>query len=223
MYGVGKKTAEKLTGSGIRTIGDLAKVDVKYLCKLLGKTGMVLSQHANGYDPAPVTPHASGEMKSIGRSKTLPEDITDLEQAKAVLMELTESIGMTARKHDKKGSTVQITLKYSDFHTVTRQTTVPATYSTKEIFRAGCALLTQNWSKAKPVRLIGISLGSFEETGLSGQMSLFEFTENQVKDDKEARIDRVMDKIRLKHGLGIINRGTLIRKNNAYHDPKPGK
>ena len=82
-------------------------------------------------------------MKSIGREKTLPEDIADIEKAKIVLMELADDIGMTARKHGKKGRTVHITLKYSDFHSVTRQTTIPATSITKEIYQAGCVYLNK--------------------------------------------------------------------------------
>jgi DNA polymerase IV len=46
-------------------------------------------------------------MLKAGKS----EDITAIERAKLVLMDLADDIGMTARKHDKKGRTVHITLK----------------------------------------------------------------------------------------------------------------
>jgi len=211
MYGVGKKTGEKLSRTGVKTIGQLAKLEENYLVKLLGKTGIILHQHANGIDPTPVLPHDPGDMKSIGRSQTLPRDITDPAEAKAILLELAESVGMTARKHGKKGSTVQITLKYSDFHVITRQITVPATWSTKEIYRAGWMLLQKNWTPAKPVRLIGISLGGFAGSCPGEQMSLFDSPGKEVKQDKEERIDQVMDIIRTKHGSGTILRGTLIK------------
>ncbi|NTU51282.1 MAG: hypothetical protein HGA94_02445, partial [Candidatus Aminicenantes bacterium] len=100
---------------------------------------------ADGIDNAPVLAHMAGDMKSIGRSTTLPEDISDIEKAKLVLMELADDIGTTARRHNKKGRTVHITLKYSDFRVVTRQTTIHATCTTKEIYQAGCSLLEQNW------------------------------------------------------------------------------
>lgn len=212
MYGVGKKTAVKLNRMGIYTIGELAQHDKKYLVSLLGKTGLELHQHASGLDPTPVKPHYQGDMKSIGRSTTLPQDIDDLAKAKVILLELAESVGMDARKHGKKGSTVQITLKYSDFQVVTRQTTIAATNSTKKIYRAGCCLLEENWLSHKPVRLIGISLGGFSDNDQPNQMSLFDFCEVQFQNDKEEKIDKVMDSIRLKYGKEKIIRAKLIKR-----------
>lgn len=210
MYGVGKKTTEKLHNMGIRTIGDLAKCDQDLLVKFFGKVGSDLHQHANGNDPSPLEPHVMGDMKSIGRSKTLPEDVRDLNQARKILLELTELIGITARKHKKKGCTVQITLKFSDFQVITRQTTIPETNSTIEIYRNACSLLEQNWHQTKAVRLIGVSIGGFAEDGSGGQMSLFDLMNPPKKQNKENQIDQVMDKIRLKHGMEKISRGTLV-------------
>jgi DNA polymerase-4 len=117
-------------------------------------------------------------------------------KAKLVLMELADDVGTTARRHGKKGRTVHIILKYSDFQVVTRQTTIPATCTTKEIYQAGCSLLEQNWDRLHPVRLTGISLSGFHEECPSGQMSLFDQMEDNVKNDKNERIDKAMDKIR---------------------------
>jgi DNA polymerase-4 len=212
MYGIGGKTAEKLNRMGIQTIGDLAKVDRNRIVKTFGKGGNEISLHANGQDSAPVQPHSHGDMKSIGRSTTLPEDITDIENAKIILMELADDIGMTARKHGKKGRTIHITLKYSDFQVVTRQATIPATSVTKEIYQAGCDLLAQNWNRFRSVRLIGISLAGFNEDAFTDQVSLFDFMEENIKSVKNEKIDLVMDKIRSRHGTDKISRATLIKK-----------
>jgi DNA polymerase-4 len=212
MYGVGGKTAEKLNRMGIRTIGELARFNVSLLVKTFGKGGNDIHLHANGIDHSPVVAHMADEMKSIGRSKTLPEDISDIEKAKLVLMELADDIGMTARRHGKKGRTVHITLKYSDFRVVTRQTAISATCTTREIYQAGCSLLEQNWNRFHSVRLIGISLSGFHEESSSGQMTLFDQTEEIVKNDKNERIDRAMDKIRNKHGSEKITFAALAKK-----------
>ncbi len=87
-----------------------------------GKYGNEVYLHANGCDNSPVKPHMKDNMKSIGRSTTLPEDIADIKKSEIILMELAENIGMTAREHGKKGRTIQITLKYSNFKVITRQT-----------------------------------------------------------------------------------------------------
>ncbi len=212
MYGIGGKTAEKMNRMGIKTIGELAKVDINLLIKTFGKWGTEIHLHSNGIDDSPVMAQTDDEMKSIGRSVTLPEDISDIEKAKLVIMDLADDIGMTARRHGKKGHTVHITLKYSDFRVITRQTTVPATCTTKEIYQAGCSLLEQNWNQLHPVRLIGISLSGFHEGSPSDQLSLFEQMESKPQDDKNERIDKAMDEIRKKHGSEKITFAALIKK-----------
>jgi DNA polymerase-4 len=212
MYGVGGKTAEKLNRMGIQTIGELAGVDINLIAKTFGNGGNEIHLHANGIDTSPVLARMAGDMKSIGRSTTLPEDVSDIEKAKLVLMELADDIGMTARRHDKKGRTVHITLKYSDFQVVTRQATIPATCTTREIYHAGCSLLEQNWNRFHSVRLIGISLSGFHEESSSGQLSLFDQMEYNVKNDKNERIDKAMDEIRNKHGSEKITFAALVKK-----------
>jgi DNA polymerase-4 len=215
MYGVGAKTAEKLSHMGIKTIGDLATSKEYLIVKALGKWGNEIYQHANGIDNSPVLARVADDIKSIGREKTLSEDITDIEKAKIVLMELADDIGMTAREQGKKGHTVHIKLKYSDFHSVTRQATISATCITKEIYKAGCSLLEHNWNKSLPVRLIGISISGFHENCSSDQLSLFDKMDDNVKNDKIRQIDKAMDKIRNKHGSEIITFAALVKKEKS--------
>ena len=215
MYGVGSKTAEKLNRMGIQTIYELAGFDNSILVRTLGKGGNEIHQHANGIDNSPVLARMADDMKSIGRSTTLPEDITSMEKAKLVLMELADDVGMTARRHGKKGRTVHITIKYSDFRVVTRQTTIPATNSTREIYQTGCTLFEKSWIGFNPVRLIGISLSGFYENCSSDQLSLFDQMENNMKTEKNKLIDSAMDKIRNKHGAEIITLAALVKNEKG--------
>jgi DNA polymerase-4 len=215
MYGIGGKTAEKLNRMGIQTIGELARSDINLIVKTFGKGGNEIYLHANGIDNSSVLARIADDMKSIGRSTTLPEDISDIEKAKLVLMELADDIGMTTRRHGKKGHTVHVTLKYSDFQVITRQATIPATCTTKEIYQAGCSLLEQNWNRFHTVRLIGISLSGFDEDCSSGQLSIFDQMEDHVKNDKNERIDKAMDEIRSKHGSEIITFAALVKKEKG--------
>lgn len=216
MYGVGKQTAQKLQNMGISTIKDLALFDKESLFKNLGKMGAAFSLLANGIDTSPVTPNNDSDMKSIGRSVTLPHDILDIESAKAVLLELSDEVGMTARKYGKKGHVIQINIKYSDFKSITRQMTVPATYLVKEIYTTGIELLKKNWNK-NPIRLLGISLSGFDDYYESEQISLFELpnmNEEKSDADKIESIENAIHNIRQKYGASIIKTGVLIKKEN---------
>jgi DNA polymerase-4 len=211
MYGVGKQTAKKLNSMGIYTIKDLALTKIDNIYKKLGKTGVELVRLARGIDDSPVNATRE-EVKSIGRSTTLAHDITDIEYAKAILMDLADDLGMSARKSGKKGNTVQITIKYSNFNTITRQMTISPTCNIKDIYGAGVRLLEKNWT-GEPVRLLGISLSGFQNE--REQISLFDLDvdEKEIKTDK--KIDSLEDailKIRKKYGTDIIKPGITHKK-----------
>lgn len=213
MYGIGKKTEEQLSEIGIRTIGELASADEASLIRKFGKAGKVMYDHANGIDFDTVTPRHHEDMKSIGKSVTLSEDITDIDKARQVLMRLSDEISATARKNGKNGHTVQITIKYSNFTTITRQMTIPPTDISKRIFACGCELLEKNWDSRKPVRLIGVSLSGFEVQS-EIQLDLFStLADESLADDKDEKIQKAIDDIRNKFGKDKVSWGTLLKKN----------
>jgi DNA polymerase-4 len=73
-------------------------------------------------------------------------------------------------------------------------------------------LLEQNWNRLHSVRLIGISLSGFHEDCSSGQLTLFDQMEDNANNDKNERIDKVMDELRNKHGSEIITFASLVKK-----------
>jgi DNA polymerase IV len=213
MYGIGKQTAKKLNNMGVETIGDLAPLNKTFILKNFGKSGIEMHNKANGIDPSPVEPHSEDEIKSIGRSTTLPEDLSDMDAAKIVLMQLADEVGMTARKHNKKGCTVQITIKYSNFNTITRQTTIPAANLTKDISSSGIQLLERHWNPNSSVRLLGISLSGFAEDNNTEQISMFDLPEMNHSSHKEEKLEKTMDSLRNKYGVSKVKRAALLKKH----------
>jgi DNA polymerase-4 len=212
LYGIGKQTGVKLNNIAIKTIGDLANYNSKTLSQVFGKQGLELQRLANGIDDSPVTPHVSGEMKSIGRSTTLSEDAVNIEDVRSVFLEMCEEVGYDARKYDKRARTIQIAIKYSDFNSITRQISVEPTYLTKDIYERGFALLKKNWNSIKPVRLVGISISGFEHDSAFTQLSLFDQEEIYSSSVKEEKLEKTIDTIRNRLGTDSVRRAVQIEK-----------
>lgn len=216
LYGVGKQTGLKLNRLGINTIGDLANYSQKALVKIFGKQGAEMHRHANGIDDSPVVPHTSGGMKSIGRSTTLSEDVTDIEDIRSIFLEMCEEVGYEARRNQKKAQTIQITIKYSDFQSISRQISVEPTYLTKDIYEKGFDLLKRNWNSLRPVRLVGISITGFNQYTRAAQLSLFDQEEMNGNvnnsSEKEENLEKAIDSIRNKLGRDAVSRAVQLKK-----------
>jgi len=214
MYGIGRQTEKKLLNLSIFTIGDLARSDITLLEKNFGKYGKELHRLANGIDFSPVTENPQRDNKSISRSTTLPKDIVDIEEAKTVLLKLSEEVGTEARVYGYKGRTVSITIKYNDFRTITRQKSIHPTYLTKDIYTTGIRLLKENWNETRPVRLLGIGLSNFDDAEIE-QVSLFDIIDassggNTQKRIREENLEKTIDQIRAKFGKNTVIRGKFI-------------
>ncbi len=199
LWGVGKKTAEILAGMGIRTIGDLARWPEADLIQRFGKNGAALARHARGLDQRPVT--TEHEVKSISQETTFVKDVNDDKVLESTLKELCGHVGRTLRREHIAGKTVKLKLRWPDFTTITRQTTLPSfTDQENEIYRAALALLHQVRSSGRPVRLIGVGLSGLGE--LVQQLELW----GQAS-EKQRKVQTVVDELQGKYGKKVIDKG----------------
>ena len=123
--GVGKETYKKLSFMGVRTIRVLSEIPVKLLEREFGKSGILLSQHANGIDKSPVMPYT--EQKSISTETTLSQDTVDIRHLKDLLSAMTDKLAYELRSSQKLTSNVAVKIRYADFNTFTKQRQVAYT------------------------------------------------------------------------------------------------
>jgi len=123
LWGVGAKTAEKLSEFGLHTIGDIAAYPLRELERRFGQIGGDLHRRAQGIDTSPV--HVSHETKSVSHEETFARDTNDERHLREVIRDHAQSIGKRLRKLELYGSTVKVKLRWPDFTTITRQNTLP--------------------------------------------------------------------------------------------------
>lgn len=199
LWGVGKKTEARLASLGVHTIGDIARFPENELAALFGQSGRDLSRHAHGIDPRPiVTEH---EAKSISQETTFARDISDDATLAATLKNLSEEVARSLRREHMAGKTVKIKLRWPDFTTLTRQTTLPTpSDQPEEIYAAALALLKQARAPHQAVRLIGVGVSNLGEPirqmGLWGQTS-----------EKQRKVQSAVDALQEKFGEKAIKKG----------------
>ena len=199
LWGVGPKTFARLTELGIHTIGDIAAWPEKELVNLFGENGRDLWHHAQGIDNRPIV--TEYETKSISQETTFNVDVRDEQTLEKTLREQSSEVARQLRKNDLAGKTVKLKIRWSDFTTLTRQTTLPtSTDNDDEIFRTAVKLMKTVRKPNQAVRLIGV--------GVSGigapvrQLSLWD-----AGNEKSRKLQEVVDQLQEKYGRDVIHRG----------------
>jgi DNA polymerase-4 len=163
-YGVGKATLKKMLACGIHTGADLIRFGQERLHEHFGKMGDFFYQLATCHDDRVVNP--SRERKSIGRETTFEQDIAELKELKMALKELCDDVVDTLKKYNVQGHTVTVKVRYSDFKTITRSKSSKEPIPSQDIFTLASALLELTEAGQRPIRLIGVSLSSFNQPAM---------------------------------------------------------
>ncbi len=196
--GVGKVTFPMLKARGFTTVGDIANASQDYLTVLLGKFGIDLWEKANGHGSDYIS--TGHERKSISKETTFDTDVVSAETIEKILFDLASRVCQLMRNENWVTSTVSIKLRYSDFVTITRAKTVPATDDDKAIFETAADLFRKAYTRRVGIRLIGIHLSKLNH--FTEQETLFEDDEILRK-----KMLRAVMKIRDKFGYESIQIG----------------
>lgn len=215
MMGVGGKTAQLLEEMGVRTIGQLAKMNMGLLEHILGKQGIMMYEVANGVDNRMVEPVR--ESKSVGRETTFPKDISERYVLETILFTLADDVCHTLRATNLKGRTVSIKIRYPDFRSITRAQTLDGyTSSFEPVFEAVKQLMEHNYKDGTPVRLIGVTVsGLKKDDEIIEQQDLF-FDGGAQK--KQAALNSVMDKINEKYGGDTVHRARKLTERDKNEE-----
>jgi len=205
LYMVGRATGPKLRRMGIYTIGDLAQFDINLLKHTFKSWGTMLWNYANGIEESGVNGASQDPIKGVGNSTTISFDVEDRQTAHYILLSLVETVAMRLRHGGFAARVIAVSIKRADdlvsySHQMTLQT---ATDSTKAIYEYAKKLFDQSW-QGEPIRHLGVRVSRLSSSNCV-QLSMFE------KDSEDQRkLDRTIDRIRMKYGPGAIIRSNFL-------------
>ena len=205
LFMLGRKTIPKLYNMRIKTIGDLAKQDKMLMIKKFGKHGLLMWEYANGIDKSAVN-YLEEKPKGIGNSVTLPQDICSEEEIQRVLLTLAEQVTYRLRRYNMYANVVNVQLRTKEFKDFSHQKKLmnPAS-NTKEIYSLAKELLHEMYKKGTFIRLVGLRVDNLVEKD-EMQLSLF----SNEEEEKQEKLDKVVDELKNKYGYGSITRAGKI-------------
>lgn len=162
LQGVGPKTAERLSGMGLATIGDLQTCDEAVLIASFGeRMGRHLRARAFFHDNSPL------ELKRVAKSRstetTFAQDIADRVELEETVDQLARKLCETLAGRGVTGRNVAIKVRLDDWTTVTRARTLAERTNDADTVSRVALELFREYAPSRPVRLLGVRLAAFEE------------------------------------------------------------
>ncbi|MBR4523645.1 MAG: DNA polymerase IV [Kiritimatiellae bacterium] len=198
LWGVGKTTQDALVRYGLKTCGDLQKLDEASLVRILGEAaGRSIHRHAFGLDSTPVASEARAE-ESVSREHTFPEDCGNREEVRQTLLALVPEVGERVRRERRWAAVARLKLRDSAFNTITRQIRLdPPACDDIAFRRALLRLFAREWppNAGLKIRLAGFGVSNFVD---EPPADLFGDGERK----KRERLSQTLDDLRRRFGLG---------------------
>ncbi len=166
--GIGPKAEEKLARVRVRTVSDGRKLSEEKLRGMFGKWGQELFLKFRGEDNSPVVVEAP-TAKSIGEQETLPEDSLNMKILFPYLERQAKNLlSYMVRDGFKEFRTIVLTVRFSDFETVSRSRTLEFSTGSAEVLRQHVTQMffpfldKRENPKKKKVRLLGVRIEKLE-------------------------------------------------------------
>jgi DNA polymerase IV len=176
--GVGKVTEARMAKVGIKSIGDIRRMDVSALETYFGRWGSRLYELAHGIDHSPVLYRV---RKQISAEDTFQDDVP-LADCEPHIRRLAERVWTASNGNVRGGRTVVLKLKTKEFRSLTRSLTPPAPpRSCDEFIQIALRLCERVGLESQQLyRLVGVGLSNFQAEGKvdpSSAETLIQFSE----------------------------------------------
>ena len=197
---------------GVRLISDLRRLTVDDMKNQFGINSQHFWNLCRGIDSRAVVPDR--HAKSISHETTFGTDIVDVEVLKTWIIELSDQVARRLRRYDIVGKTVNVKIRFSDFKTISRASTLaqPSNCSTELANIAADVLMSAIASDGNKklnhgIRLLGMGVSNLRHPAAKNQLLLF----GQDDKEKQQRMDRASDEIKDKFGVHAVRRASSVQ------------
>jgi DNA polymerase IV len=163
-----------------------------------GKYGGDLWNKARGIHHGEVVPYH--EAKSISTESTFEENILDTDRLLNELVGMTERVAYELRQDNKMAGCIAVKIRYPDFETTSRQTTIAYTFYDDELIPKAKDLFHKLYRKGHAVRLLGVRLSELTDEAV--QTNLFSDVE------KKTELYKAIDDVKNRYGSNSITKAT---------------
>jgi DNA polymerase-4 len=215
LWGVGPATLTKLDRLGVRTVRDLAGVPLAGLCAAVGDAhGRHLHQLAQGIDHRPVV--RDQRPKSIGHEETYATDHHRRDTIEPELVRMADAVASRLRRAGLLARTVTLKIRFHDFTTITRSTTLDIPVDAGVLLARAAKTLLAAVDPSPGVRLVGLSASSLTDEPVR-QLHLTE-----PVDDAWPEVDAAVDAIRARFGDRAIGPAVVAARDPGTPAPLRG-
>lgn len=158
LYGVGRKTKERLEAMGYKKVKDLAKASPMAVRDEFGSFGVELHKSANAIDDSQVTENY--EVKSIGRELTFDADTTDRQEVNAAIKRLSNEVIGEVKKAGLSFKVVTVKMRYADFTEHLKSRSIKNSNDLNDIMNNAIDLYLRNADPNRKLRKIGVRVSS---------------------------------------------------------------
>jgi DNA polymerase IV len=214
LWGVGRVTAAKLHGRGIRTVGQVAALGEPALVAMLGRAaGRHIHALAHNRDPRRV--RVGRRRRSIGSQRALGRRPRSLEEIDTIVVGIVDRLGRRLRAADRVCRTVVLRLRFADFSRATRSyTMVQPTAQTQAILDTARGLLAAAAPtiEREGLTLVGLSLANLSDA-TPFQLAL------PFDGRVDTALDEALDEVRNRFGSTAVTRAVLLGRDPGLEMP----
>lgn len=206
VWGVGKKSLERLRAAGFTTTKDIRSHSKELLAGIFGEAqAAFLFNVVRGLEPPGFLEEAKSH--SSGIESTYDYDLTEWNAIEAALLELSERLMFRLLRENLTGKTVCVKIRYDDFTTVSAQSSSQQNVtSVEDLFSRAVKIFRSKYQAERGVRLLGITVNNTSAADAEKQNELFDFGEKKRK-----AIEKAILKIEQKNPDVQIHKARLLK------------